>query len=156
MCVDHSVVCKCGNGSAGFNFKDEVMPPEIVNRLYCPKCSGETSFIPETMLSDNGWIIEYNMEIARFMGQKIRKAAITPEFLFDEGYCTWRGVYPADHIDSVSERAELVRLAKVNPRKYLEEFKRWGIERMDRLAQEGWRKANVLSQQVPEKEPMQY
>jgi hypothetical protein len=52
-------------------------------------------------------------------------------------------VYPSDHIDSAREREELVRLSKVDPRKYLEEFKRWGIARMERLAQEGWRKANV-------------
>lgn len=143
MCVDHSFVCKCGTGSTSLNFKNEVMPPEVVSRLYCPKCSGETSFNPATMLRDNGWVIEYDMEIARFMGQKLPKADITPEFLFDEGYCTWRGVYPTDHIDSVSEREELVGLAKVNPKKYLEEFKKWGIARMERLAQEGWRKANV-------------
>ncbi len=141
MCVDHSIVCRCGAGSASFNFKDEIMPPEIVSRLYCPKCSGERSFTPETMLKDNGWVIEYDMEIARFMAHKLPKAEVTPEFLFDEGYCTWRGVYPEDHIDSLRERGELLTLAKVNPRKYLEEFRRWGVERMERLAHEGWRKA---------------
>jgi len=41
------------------------------------------------------------------------------------------GVYPTDHIDSVKEREDLVKLAKINPRKYLEEIKKWGISRMD-------------------------
>lgn len=143
MCIDHLIVCKCGSDSASFNFKNEVMPPEIVSRLYCPKCSAGTSFNPETMLKDNSWVIEYDMDIARFMGHKLPNVSITPEFIFDEGYCTWRGVYPADHIDSGREREELVKLAKINPRKYLEEFKRWSIERMERLAHEGWRKANA-------------
>ena len=94
------------------------------------------------MLFDNGWIIEYDMDIARFMMQKIsRSDEISPGFLFDEGYCTWKGVYPNDHIDSTREREELVKLATTDRKKYFEEFKKWGVNRMERLAQEGWRKA---------------
>ena len=93
------------------------------------------------MLRDNDWIIEYDMDVARFIGQRLPSAAITPDYLFDEGYCTWRGVYPTDHIDSVREREELAKLSKINQRKYLEEFRKWGISRMDRLSKEGWRKA---------------
>lgn len=143
MCVDHTMICTCGGNQAGFNFKDEIMPQEVVRRLYCPKCSGTVVFDPGSMLSDNGWVIEYDMEVARFAGQRLRRAEMTPAFIFDEGYCTWRGVYPTDHIDSVRERCEMVELSKVNPRKYLDEFKRWGIQRMERLSSEGWRKANV-------------
>lgn len=46
-----------------------------------------------------------------------------------------------DHADSAREREELVKLSRVDPRRYLEEIKKWGIERMERLAREGWRKA---------------
>jgi hypothetical protein len=141
MCINHTVRCKCGNKSASFNFKDEVMPAEVVDRLYCPSCSGDINFKPETMLIDNGWVIEYDMDVARFAGQKLSLREITPEAVFDEGYCTWRGVYPTDHIDSVREREELVKLAKVNPKRYLDEFRQWGLQRMERLAHEGWRKA---------------
>ncbi|MBI5102865.1 MAG: hypothetical protein HZB33_13660 [Nitrospirae bacterium] len=141
MCVDHSMSCRCGSNSASFNFKDEVMPAEVVSGLYCPKCSGDIPYDPSAMLKDTGWIIEYDMEVARFMGQCLPSSKITPEYLFDEGYCTWRGVYPTDHTDSVCERAELIKLSKINPRQYLEEFKKWGIERMQRLEEEGWRKA---------------
>ena len=142
MCIDHKMTCKCGIHSASFNFKDEVMPVEVIDNLYCPACSGDIKYNSETMLADNGWIIEYDMDVARFMGGKLPHVPITPEFIFDEGYCTWRGVYPADHIDSVREREELVKLAKINPKKYLEEFKKWGSTRMERLADEGWRKAS--------------
>jgi len=143
MCMDHKMTCKCGNSTASFNFKDEVMPAEVINKLYCPRCSGEVSFDSGAMLSDNGWIIEYDMDIAKFAAGKLPKAALSPEFIFDEGYCTWRGVYPTDYVDSVKEREELIALSKINPKKYIEEFKSWGINRMERLANEGWRKANV-------------
>jgi hypothetical protein len=143
MCVDHNMICKCGSSSASFNFRDNVMPVEIVSRLYCPGCSTNVSFYAETMLADNGWIIEYDMDVAKFMSAKLPKTFISPEFIFDEGYCTWRGVYPSDHIDSIKEREELITLSKINRHKYLEEFRKWGINRMERLANEGWRKANV-------------
>jgi hypothetical protein len=135
------MTCRCGVHSASFNFKEEIMPVEAIGGLYCPACSCEVKYNPESMLIDNGWVIEYDMEVARFAGQKLPHREITPELLFDEGYCTWRGVSPTDHIESVREREELVKLSKVNPKKYLEEFKKWGIERMERLANEGWRKA---------------
>lgn len=144
MCMAFEMNCSCGNGIAGFNFKDEIMTGEVINALYCPRCSTNIRFNPETMLSDNGWIIEYDMDIARFQAQKIGKTPIplTPEFIFDEGYCTWRGIYPTDHIDSVKEREELVKLAKINPRRYLEEIKDWAKQRMEKLKMEGWRKTN--------------
>ena len=143
MCMDHKKTCVCGAQTASFNFRDEVMPFEIIDRLYCPRCSSDISFNAGTMIRDNGWIIDFDMDIARFSGHKLSGAEITPDYLFDQGYCTWRGVYPMDHIDSVKEREELVQLARINPRKYLDEIKKWGIDRMARLAGEGWRKANA-------------
>jgi hypothetical protein len=143
MCVDYAKMCSCGKKSASFNFRDEVLPFETITNLYCPECSGHIKHDNATMLSDNGWLIEYNMEVARFMMQKKSPASqVTPEFLFDEGYCTWRGVYPGDHIDSAREREELLQLAKTDKKRYFEEFKTWGVRRMERLALAGWRKAN--------------
>ena len=143
MCVDHSKRCSCGKSSASFNFRDDILPYESISTVYCPACSQGVSYDPASMLSDNGWIIEYNMEVARFMMQKKAPAeVVTPEFIFDEGYCTWRGVYPGDHIDSAREREDLLKLAKTDKKRYFEEFSRWGIKRMERLALQGWRKAN--------------
>lgn len=142
MCVAFELACKCGSGLAGFNFKDEIMTGDVISRLYCPRCSNDIKFDSEVMVADNGWIIEYDMDIARFQGRKIKKAVvITPDFIFDEGYCTWRGIYPLDHIDSTIERTEILKLAKVDPKKYLDEMKQWANKRIDRLAKEGWRKA---------------
>jgi hypothetical protein len=142
MCVDYRMKCHCGSNSASFNLKEEVMPFEVVDRLYCPLCSDDVAYNPETMINDNGWIIQYDMDVARSMGKNIPAGKITPHFLFDEGYCTWRGVYPTDHIDSVKEREEIIKLAKVNPKKYFEEMRMWGNKRMERLTAEGWRKAS--------------
>lgn len=142
MCMEYKMTCACGNRSASLNFRDEVMPAEVVDRLYCPDCSEEVLYNPETMIRDNRWIIEYNMETAHFMKQKLPGVEMTPDFLFDEGYCTWRGVYPDDHVDSLREREELVKLARTDRKKYLEEFKSWGVRRMERLTREGWRKAH--------------
>ena len=143
MCMEHKIACTCGKNSAGFQMKDSLLPVEAVRRLFCPACSAQTTFDPGSMLSDNGWIIEYDMDMARFMLQKITAAgSISPEFLFDEGYCTWQGVYPNDGIDSVREREELVKLSKTDRKRYFEEFRNWGVKRMERLAREGWRKAH--------------
>ncbi len=143
MCVAHQMTCTCGSNTVSFHTRDSLLPLEVVQRLYCPACSGQAVLDRGTMISDNGWIIEYNMDIARFMLQKISPAGeINPEFLFDEGYCTWNGVYPTDIADSAKERQELLKLAQTDRRKYFEEFKNWGVNRMERLAREGWRKAH--------------
>lgn len=141
MCIDHKMICSCGRNTASFNFRDNLMPVEVVAGLYCPNCSEGLKMDDATMLNDNGWVIRYDMEVAGFISRSLPVSEITPAFIFDEGYCTWRGVYPTDHIDSVREREELVKLAKINPKKYLDEFRKWGLERMERLAREGWRKA---------------
>lgn len=143
MCVDHSMNCTCGNHAASFNFRDDMLPFEVISRLYCPACSGNARYDATTMVRDNDWIIDYNMEVARFMLQKaLPSVQVTPELVFDEGYCTWRGVTPTDPVDSARERQEILKLAKTDPKRYFEELRTWGIKRMERLAQAGWRKAN--------------
>lgn len=143
MCVDHSINCSCGKNHASFNFRDEILPVEVIAKLHCPACSQGVRHDPSTMLADNGWIIGFDMDVARFMLSKVAPIGrVTPEFVFDEGYCTWRGVTPSDHIDSVRERDALAQLARTDRRRYFEEIKVWAHTRMDRLAREGWRKAH--------------
>ncbi len=145
MCMDHSMICKCGKLNASFNFKNEVMPHEAIEALYCPECSHGVSVNPGTMIKDNGWIIHYDMDVAGLYSSRLpssEKDTLSPALLFDEGYITWRGVYPGDHIDSAREREELAKLAKVNPKKYFEQMKSWAINRMAQLKEQGWRKAH--------------
>ncbi len=146
MCMEFSLKCECETNEASFHFQNDIMAPEVINKLYCPACSSNASFKPETMIADNGWLIEYDMDIALFSAQKLprsQQAEISPAMLFDEGYATWRGFYPGDHIDSIKEREEVVKLAKDNPKEYLKKMKTWTVERMARMKEEGWRKANV-------------
>ena len=143
MCVDYSQKCACGAKAASFNFRDAVLPNEVLTGLYCPACADGTAFDSKSMLNDNGWVLTYDMEVARFMlsGKSIPASDVTPAFIFDEGYCTWRGISPTDAADAVREREEIVKLAKTDPKKYFEELRSWGVKRMERFANEGWRKA---------------
>jgi hypothetical protein len=144
MCIEHSLICKCGKQSASFHFENNLMPNQIIKRLYCPDCSKGIFFDPISMIEDNGWIIEYDMDIASLYRGKLPNNDmdnLLPEMLFDKGYATWRGIYPGDHIDNVKERNELAKLAKSDPRKYFEEIKHWAVNRSARLRRDGWRKA---------------
>jgi hypothetical protein len=44
MCMDHSIICKCGKHDASFNLKNELMPPEAIDTLHCPGCSNGVAF----------------------------------------------------------------------------------------------------------------
>jgi hypothetical protein len=141
MCIEHTILCNCGVKKASFHFRDDVMTSEVVDRLYCPECSGGIVLDQESMLHDNGRVISYDMDLARFLASQLQSREITPGFIFDEGYCTWAGVYPTDHADSARERRELLPIAKIDKRRYFEEFRRWSLERTGRLYRAGWRKA---------------
>jgi hypothetical protein len=143
--MDYTMSCECNSREAGFDFKDGIMPPEVINRLYCPECSKELAFNPETMIADNGWVIEYDMDVAEFSAAKLPptlRENLSPEILFDKGYATWCGIHPDDHFVSICEKAALARLAEVDPEGYAEKMKTWSSQRIKRLKEEGWRKAN--------------
>lgn len=146
MCMEYSKKCECGSKQASFHFQDNIMPPEVISRLYCPDCQRSGEVDKAALVEDNGWAIEFDMEMAAFSAAMLPshiKNNLTPHKLFDEGYASWRGIYPGDHIDSVREREEIVKIAKVNPKEYIAKLRDWATSRMDRLAREGWRKANA-------------
>ena len=143
MCVDHKIICECGRAAASINLKDEMMPPEVVKALYCPVCSGSVALDSGTMLTDNGWVIDYDMEIAAFAAAKLpRNVRLTPEYIFDGGWCTWKGVYPGDVEESAKEKKQLLEMCGQDKLRYVREFRRWTMDRMERLSKSGWRKAN--------------
>jgi len=141
MCMAHERHCSCGERSVSFHFKDNIMPEQVIRDLYCPSCAKGVAIDPSTMVTDNGWAIRFDMEAAKLMGDRHIKGEITPALLFDEGFCTWNGVYPGDHIDSVREREKIIALAKTDPLEYLKRLKTWAVERTEKLKHEGWRKA---------------
>ncbi len=144
MCLEIRKTCKCGKNNAQFHMRDNVLSQEVVAELYCPECSDSADLNSETMLTDNGWIIEYDMELARFMTVSklmLDPDTIRPGYLFDNGYACWLEMYPGEKIDILEERTEIIELQKTDPRRYLQEISNWNIARIDRLKAEGWRKA---------------
>ena len=58
-----------------------------------------SAFDSATMLCDNDWIIEYDMELARGLLEKklqIDPEDVVPEFIFDKGYACWQEMYPGE------------------------------------------------------------
>ena len=141
MCMAYEARCSCGAQRASFQFKDNIMSQDVIRALYCPACSSGLAVNADTMVIDNGWVIEYDMEVAQLKGLQCGHIVTTADDIFDEGYCTWNGMYPGDHIDSMKEREQIAALAKSDPSFYLKEMKSWMMERMKRLQEAGWRKA---------------
>lgn len=141
MCMACERRCKCGRRTVSLHFKDNILSEQVVKNLYCPQCSSDIRIDGGTMVADNGWVLEYDMDSVQCMAEKIGGGRITSERIFDDGYCTWNGIYPGDHVDSVREREKIAALSKTDPALYLNEMKSWAIERLRRLQSEGWRKA---------------
>ncbi len=142
MCKAQTRTCKCGANTAVLHFGNNILPENIVRELYCPVCD-QVEFDAETMIKDNGWIIDYEVEGARLFAHEFpaEPEAVTPEFIFDNGFCTWVGYTPTDHNDSLKEKEQIIALAKTDRKRYFEEMKDWSNSRVQKLADAGWRKA---------------
>ncbi len=147
MCLDIRKECECENMKVQLFMRDNILLQEAVSRLFCPKCPGDSAaFNPETMVNDNGWIIEYDMVLARMLlsrNLQIDPEEVTPEFIFDQGYATWQEMYPGEQVDIKKERDELVKLVKEDQKKYLQAIQQWNIDRVAQLKTEGWRKVQM-------------
>lgn len=147
MCMEVHIKCACGSKEVTLNLGDNILTPEVIVKVYCPECSKEVVFNSETMIRDKDWIIEYDIEIARFllMGKKgIPPYKVTPEFVFDEGYATWKETYPGELKEIEGEKAKIVKLLEENPQAYFKAIKEWAIARAEKLKAEGWRKAQKM------------
>jgi len=144
MCMEVRKRCACGRENVQMHLLDNIMTPEVIAGLYCPACSLEIEVDGERMVEDNGWVIEYDMDVARFLAAaklQMLPDDVTPGFLFDSGYATWREMYPGEQEDILKEREAFMALLKEDPRRYLAEINRWNIERVEGLKAAGWRKA---------------
>ena len=107
MCQEIRRTCNCGQKDATFHLRDNVMGQEVIDRLFCPKCSVDQKVDSETMVTDNNWIIEYDMDLVRMFAitkLSMNPTHVNPEFVFDEGYATWREMYPGETADITEER----------------------------------------------------
>ena len=142
MCMMESRRCSCGRKLAHLNFRDNLLTPEILVNLYCPDCSPQADFDPETMVADCGWIMEYDMEGAQaFFSKRILSKALTPEIIFDEGYLTWQGFSPGDHEIRAELHQRLEPLIKGDMSRYVQALKTEWLAHVERLKTAGWRRA---------------
>ncbi len=146
MCIEVRKTCRCGKHTAQFHMRDNIMSEEVIEELYCPECSEPETIDPETMLHDNGWVIKYDMELARFLAVSklmVDPESVRPGYLFDSGYACWLEMYPGEKEDILEERKEIMALQKEDPTRYLREISSWNIARIERLKADGWRKAQA-------------
>jgi hypothetical protein len=143
MCLDVRKTCECGMHSVQFHLRDNIMAPQVISRLFCPSCKGDKPIEPQSMLYDNGWIIEYDIDLARgLLGQKLKTDAedVTPEYIFDKGYACWLEMYPGEKEDIKEDRQKIMELLQEDRNVYLQAMQKWNIERIERLKSAGWRK----------------
>ncbi|MFP3868578.1 MAG: hypothetical protein ACLFUU_10525 [Desulfobacteraceae bacterium] len=134
--------CVCGECQAHLMNRDNILPAEILVNLYCPQCRHLAVWNPETMIEDNGWILEYDLEAAQFFfWKKLREQSITPDFLFDEGYCSWHGLTPLDLDESARIHRELAPLLSQDRLVYINRLKEMWTDYVANLKADGWRKA---------------
>jgi hypothetical protein len=120
------------------------MAPQVISRLFCPSCPGGNDvFDQESMLSDNDWIIEYDMDMARTLLLKklqVEPEEVGPEFIFDKGYACWQEMYPGEQKDIQEDRQKIIELLQQDRNVYLQAMQNWNIDRIERLKSAGWRK----------------
>ncbi len=145
MCIAISRECDCGTGVASLHHANSVLPDEVITAVYCPDCESKVEFDPSRMLRDNGWIIEYDMDLAAgiLAREGLDPDSVTPELIFDKGYSTWNGLTPTDAFDKSMEMHELLSDSKGDKLAYFQAMKKWTQERTTRLAEQGWRKARL-------------
>ena len=144
MCQEVKKTCSCGQKDTTFHLRDNVMGQEVIGRLFCPSCSAAQELDSKTMVKDNNWIIEYDMDLARMFAiskLSMNPAHVSPEFIFDEGYVTWREMYPGETEDITDERNKIIPMKDSDPKEYLAAINTWAVERIQRLKDDGWRKA---------------
>lgn len=144
MCLDIRKTCECGKHHVQFHLRDNIMSREVIARLFCPACSAGVE--GRTMLNDNGWVIEYDLELAQFLAAaklQIPPDEVDPAFLFDSGYATWQEMYPGEQQDILADRREIMKLLQKDSREYLQQISRWNIARVAEMKVAGWRKAQA-------------
>ena len=142
MCFHQKRSCTCGGDEAYLFHRDDILPEKVVVNLYCPQCSVLALWNDSTMLEDVGWLIEYDMEVAKFYFEvKGIDTPVTPEFIFDEDYCSWYGMSPKDLEENARLNRELLPLQQKDKLAYFNQIKKRYLARFKKLRDAGWRKA---------------
>jgi len=139
MYQSYRKICACGQNTSEIFFGRMILNEKAVARVYCPKCSHNIETESDSMVWDNGWVIELNMDMVRTRApiMEISPEAVTAEWVFDEGYATWVGITPDDHQNRDQERSKIQKLAKTDLRAYLQAMKEWGGDPRETLYKRG-------------------
>lgn len=144
MCLSIRRRCVCGKQEAHFMHRDNILPESILINLYCPECRQEVVWDPACMTEDCGWILEYDMEGAKFFfWDKGIVDELTPDYLFDQGYCSWNGLTPQDLAARRLIHAELAPLLQQDRLAYINTLKETMLRHVQELKDAGWRKAQL-------------
>jgi hypothetical protein len=142
MCLNERRVCRCGRNSAFLSFRDNLLPPEVLAELYCPRCRPREDWDGQTMLEDGGWVLEFDLAAAqRWFDLRGLRARATPEFCFDEGYVSWQGLAPGDEQVNRELHRRLAPLIEADLALYLKTLKEEWSAHAAKLKAAGWRKA---------------
>jgi len=145
MCLHQKRACACNRNKAYLFHRDNILPERVVINLYCPECGNCSNRDESTTLEDVSWLIEYDIEVARFyLNLKGIDSPVTPEFIFDEGYCSWYGMSPNDLEENARIHQELRPLQKKDKLLYFNELKRIRLAQFAQLKKAGWRKAQKI------------
>jgi hypothetical protein len=145
MCLHQKLECACKSNKAYLFHRDNILPERVVVNLYCPECGIRVNKDESTMIEDMGWLIEYDMEVARlYLSLKGIGLPVTPEFIFDEGYCSWYGMSPNDLEENARVHQELKPLQEKDKLLYFNELKRMRLAQFVALKKAGWRKAQHI------------
>jgi len=122
-----------------------ILDEKSIAQVYCPKCSDNIEKERRDRVSDNGWVLELEMEVVKTRAgiMEIPPEDVTADRVFDEGFATWVGITPDDFQKRKQERAEIQKIAKIDLRAYIQAMKEWGLSRERRFMEEGWRKMKV-------------
>ncbi|MGQ9484028.1 MAG: hypothetical protein ACUVSA_03320 [Desulfosoma sp.] len=142
MCLHQKRPCECGLEEAYIFHRDSILPEEVLVHLYCPQCAASVPWDVKTMVKDGGWILEYDMEAARFyLGRRFGRSDYSPEEIFDQDYCSWYGLTPKDLESSTRLHEELQPLKHTDLKEYIRRITQRRQQEVLLLKRQGWRKA---------------
>ena len=76
MCMAIEKECACGKESARLHHLNSILPYEAIKTIYCPSCNNSVEFDASNMVKDNGWLIEYDMEVAALYAEKMGMSTV--------------------------------------------------------------------------------
>ena len=83
-----AIQCECGANTIELTFHHS-MPPELVDKVFCPKCEKNGFNNPKSWPIPGNWHLHFDLEIARMFAMaklKIDPLLVNPGFIIDGGY----------------------------------------------------------------------